>query len=110
MAFDCMFYYFSVHCEEIPIKRKFTRSNRNVWPLFSQSPMFYLSNAVKFFSLLDKSLSKAFAISEEDSVCPKAMICSTDTSFLDYLSNDKAGHSGKTMLSGVRKRQWHKLC
>ena len=30
--------------------------------------------------------------------------------FLDYLSNDKAGHSGKTMSSGVRKRNWHKMC
>ena len=30
--------------------------------------------------------------------------------FFDYLSNDKAGHSGKTMSSGVRKRKGHKLC
>ena len=41
---------------------------------------------------------------------PNAMICSTDTCFLDYLSNDKAGHSGKTMSPGVRKRKRHKLC
>ena len=43
-------------------------------------------------------------------MCPNAMICSTDTCFLDYLSNDKPGHSGKTMSSGVRKRKRHKLC
>ena len=43
-------------------------------------------------------------------MCPNAMICSTDTCFLDYLSNDKAGHSGKTMSPGVRKRKRHKLC
>ena len=43
-------------------------------------------------------------------MCPNAMICSTDMFFFDYLSNDKAGHSGKTMPSGVRKRKWHKLC
>ena len=42
-------------------------------------------------------------------MCPNAMI-STDTCFLDYLSNDRAGHSGKTMSSGVRKRKGHKLC
>ena len=66
-----------------------------------------LWNSVPF---LDKSFSKAFAISEEDSMCPNAMICSTDTCFVDYLSNDKAGHSGKTMSPGVRKRKTHKLC
>ena len=38
-------------------------------------------------------------------MCPNAMICSHDTCFLDYLSNDKAGHSGKTMSSGGRKRK-----
>ena len=43
-------------------------------------------------------------------MCPNAMICSTDTCFFNYLSNDKAGHSGKTMSSGVRKRKRHKLC
>ena len=43
-------------------------------------------------------------------MCPNAMICSTDACFLDYLSNDKSGHSGKTMSSGVRKRKRHKLC
>ena len=43
-------------------------------------------------------------------MCPNAMICLTDTCFLDYLSNDKAGHSGKTMSPGVRKRKRHKLC
>ena len=63
-----------------------------------------------YVPFLDKSFSKAFAISEEDSMCPIAMICSTDTCVLDYLSNDKAGHSGKTMSSGVRKRKRHKLC
>ena len=41
---------------------------------------------------------------------PNAMICSTDTCFLDYLSNDKAGHSGKSMSPGVRKKKRHKLC
>ena len=43
-------------------------------------------------------------------MCPNAMIFSHDTCFLDYLSNDKAGHSGKTMSSGGRKRNRHKLC
>ena len=66
-----------------------------------------LWNSVPF---LDKSFSEALAISEEDSLCPNAMICSTDTCVLDYLSNDKACHSGKTMSSGVKKRKWHKLC
>ena len=58
--------------------------------------MVYSSNAMEFCSLLDKSLSKAFAISEEDSMCPNAMICSIDTCFLDYLSNGKSGRSGKS--------------
>ena len=66
-----------------------------------------LWNSVPF---LDKSYSKAFAISEEDSMCPNALICSTDTFVLDYLSNDKAGQSGKTTSSGARKRKRHKLC
>ena len=66
-----------------------------------------LWNSVPF---LDKSFSKAFAISEEDSVCPNAMSCSADTCFFIYLSNSKAGHSGKTMSSGVRKIKRHKLC
>ena len=66
-----------------------------------------LWNSVPFF---DKSFSKAFAISEEGSVCPNAMICSTDTCVLNYLSNDKAGRSGKMMSPGVRKRKRHKLC
>ena len=60
--------------------------------------------------LLDKSFSKAFAISEEDSMCPNAIFCSTSTCCLDYISNDKAGHFCKMMSSGVRKRKWHKLC
>ena len=82
---------------------KFTRSNRIHRCFIHQM----LWNSVP---ILDKSFSKAFVISEEDSMCPNAMSCSTDTCFLDYLSNDKAGHSGKTMSSGVRKRKWHKLC
>ena len=60
--------------------------------------------------VLDKSFSKAFAISEEDSMFPNAMICSTDTCFLDYLSNDKAGQSGIKTSSGVRMRKRRKLC
>ena len=43
-------------------------------------------------------------------MCPNAMFCSTDTCCFDYQPNDKAGHSGKTMSAGVRKRKWHKLC
>ena len=43
-------------------------------------------------------------------MCPNAMICSTDTCFWIYLSNSKAGHSGKTMSYGVRKIKRHKLC
>ena len=43
-------------------------------------------------------------------MCPNAMICSTDTCFRIYLSNSKAGQSGKTMSSGVRKIKRHKLC
>ena len=43
-------------------------------------------------------------------MCSNAMFCSTDTRCFDYQSNDKAGHSGKTMSAGVRKRKWHKLC
>ena len=43
-------------------------------------------------------------------MCPNAMFCSTDTCCFDYQSNDKAGHSDKTMSAGVRKRKWHKLC
>ena len=43
-------------------------------------------------------------------MCSNAMFCSTDTCCFDYQSNDKAGHSGKTMSAGVRKRKWHKLC
>ena len=43
-------------------------------------------------------------------MCPNAMFCSTDTCCFDYQSNDKAGHFGKTMSAGVRKRKWHKLC
>ena len=66
-----------------------------------------LWNSVSF---LDKSFSQAFAIYEEDSRCPNAVICSTDTCCFDYQSNDKAGHSGKMMSPGVRKRKWHKLC
>ena len=67
-----------------------------------------LWNSVPF---LDKPFSKAFVIPEEDSMCPNAIICSTDTFFcVDYLSNDKSGHSGKTMSSVVRKRKRHKLC
>ena len=42
-------------------------------------------------------------------MCPNAMFCSTDTCCFAYQSNDKAGHSGKTMSVGVRKRKWHKL-
>ena len=68
--------------------------------------MFYSSNAVDFCSLL----SKAFAIFAEDSMCPNVMFCSSDTCYFDYQSNDKAGHSGKTMSAGVRKLKWHKLC
>ena len=36
--------------------------------------------------------------------------CSTYTCCFDYQSSDKAGHSGKTMPAGVRKRKCHKLC
>ena len=43
-------------------------------------------------------------------MCPNVMFCSTDTCCFDYQVNDKAGHSGKTMSAGVRKRKWHKLC
>ena len=43
-------------------------------------------------------------------MCSNAMFCSTDICCSDYQSNDKAGHSGKTMSAGVRKRKWHKLC
>ena len=43
-------------------------------------------------------------------MCPNAIFCSTDTCCFNYQSNDKAGRSGKTMSSGVRKRKWHKLC
>ena len=43
-------------------------------------------------------------------MCPNAMNCSTDTCFRIYLSNSKAGHSDKTMSSGVRKIKRHKLC
>ena len=105
MAFDRIFHYFSVHCEAVPIE------------IATYGPRFLAFTDVLFikccgilFPFLDKSFSKAFAISEEDSMCPNAMICSTDTCFLDYLSNDKAGHSGKTMSPGVRKRKRHKLC
>ena len=104
--------YFSVHCEALPIKRKFARSNRNVWPSLSRIHRRFIHqmlwNSVPF---LDKSFSKAFAISEEDSMCLKAMICSTEKCFFFiYLSNIKADHSGKTMSSGVRKIKRHKLC
>ena len=43
-------------------------------------------------------------------MCPNAMICSTHTCVLNYLSNDKAGRSGKMMSPGVRKRKRHKMC
>ena len=90
---------------------KIRKTNRNVWPSLSRIHQRFIHqmlwNSVPF---LDKSFSKAFAISEEDSMYPNAKICSTDTCFLDCLSNDKAGHSGKTMSPGVRKRKRHKLC
>ena len=65
-----------------------------------------LWNSVPF---LGKSFSKAFAISEEDLMCPTTMFCLTDTCCFDYQSNDKASHSGKMMSPGVRKSKWHKL-
>ena len=43
-------------------------------------------------------------------MCPNDIFCSTDTCCFDYPSNDKAGHSSKTMSAGARKRKWHKLC
>ena len=43
-------------------------------------------------------------------MCPNVMFCLLHTCYFDYQSNDKAGHSGKTMSAGVRKRMWHKFC
>ena len=83
MAFDCIFHYSSVHWEALPIKWKFTRSNRNVWPSLSRIHRCFIHQMLwNSVSFLDKSFNKVFAIFEEDSVCQNAIFCSTDTCVL----------------------------